>query len=313
MNFKNANSTPCFDSIDEIQIWILKELLANGERVSPQGKETLEIFPVSFTLNNPRNRCTTIRARQWSFPLAIGEFAWHVSGSKSVKFLEYYAKNWRNFAEDEIIAGSCYGYRIFNALSEEQSQWEQVFHLLKFDHDSRRAILNFWDYKLDLKSIDIPCVNSIQFLIRDGFLHAFVYMRSNDVIWGLPYDVFLFTMLQELLATRLNLELGTYNHFIASCHLYKRHVSLAEKVITTEHLIPLKMRKMDSYHQLYSFIETEKEIRTGSELSTNVNDFSEYWADMIRVLQWFKEFKTNKSSKPDIRELPYASLLQHYS
>lgn len=44
MNFKLANNTPRFDSIDEIQIWILKELLANGERVSPQGKETLEYF-----------------------------------------------------------------------------------------------------------------------------------------------------------------------------------------------------------------------------------------------------------------------------
>ena len=53
--------------------------------------------------------------------------------------------------------------------------------------------------------MDLPCTRTIQFLLRSGHVDAVVYMRSNDAIWGLPYDIFLFTMLQEMLAVELAL------------------------------------------------------------------------------------------------------------
>jgi thymidylate synthase len=57
------------------------------------------------------------------------------------------------------------------------------------------------------------------------------YMRSNDAIWGLPYDCFVFTMLQELLASQLRCSLGEYVHFAASLHVYERHFSLVERML----------------------------------------------------------------------------------
>jgi thymidylate synthase len=81
---------------------------------------------------------------------------------------------------------------------------------------------------------DVACAITLQFLIRDDAVHAVVYMRSNDVILGLPYDVFLFTMLQEIISTQLGLKLGQYHHFCGSLHLYDRHIDLAERILATE-------------------------------------------------------------------------------
>ena len=54
-----------------------------------------------------------------------------------------------------------------------------------------------------------------------------VYMRSNDIWMGLPYDVFSFTCMQILLAFKLGVGIGTYTHHAASLHLYKRDYDTA--------------------------------------------------------------------------------------
>ena len=48
-------------------------------------------------------------------------------------------------------------------------------------------------------------------------------MRSNDVYLGLPHDVFSFTMIQEIVARLLGVEMGDYTHFAGSLHLYDEH------------------------------------------------------------------------------------------
>ena len=65
-----------------------------------------------------------------------------------------------------------------------------------------------------------PCTCTLQFLARGVKLDLIVYMRSNDVIKGLPHDIFCFTMLQEIAARRLSLEPGIYKHCVGSLHLY---------------------------------------------------------------------------------------------
>lgn len=47
-------------------------------------------------------------------------------------------------------------------------------------------------------------------------------MRSCDLWYGFPYDVFNFCNLQVLLSMELGVELGTYTHICGSLHLYER-------------------------------------------------------------------------------------------
>jgi thymidylate synthase len=45
--------------------------------------------------------------------------------------------------------------------------------------------------------------NDAQFHLSEKQLHLSVTLRSNDAYWGLPHDVFSFTMIQEMMARRL--------------------------------------------------------------------------------------------------------------
>lgn len=280
---------PAFETLDEIQHWILTIILERGKVAEPRGKRTLELFPVSFELLNPRNRCVLNPLRKWSFPLALGEFCWHVSGSNDLEFIEYYASRWRDFTEDgSTISGSCYGHRVFNDKNHGASQWERLIDVLKSDPDSRRAILYFSDSTDNFSdsSKDVPCATTIQFFLRSGCLHAITQMRSNDAMWGLPYDVFLFTMLQELLACELGVELGSYYHSVSSLHLYDYHFERAKKIVEHGNVEAVEMPRMVGHGQLPIFLQLEEQLRHGNgNITEKAQTLNSYWKSLFLVLE----------------------------
>jgi len=304
MNTKTA------ESFDELQSWVLSSLLTEGAPAKPRGLQTLELFPATFTLTRPRNRCVANRERRWNLPLAIGEFCWHVSGSNELQFIEYYAKRWREFAEDgSTIRGSCYGHRVLSQCNDHRSQWQQIVEVLRADPQSRRAVLNFQERTEDLVTDkDVPCANTMQVLVRDSRLHAIVSMRSNDAIWGLPYDVFLFTMFQELLASELGLPLGTYTHTVGSLHLYERHFDLAQRIISVP-LVPAdEMPAMEQHDQLRVFLDLEARLRSGARFSPELKEaLHPYWQDLLGVLEWYRYAKDEGGYERALDKIPLHS------
>jgi thymidylate synthase len=279
---------PQFASMDDVLIAALKTIVGHGDDASPRGLVTKEVLGFGFALTNPRNRMIANPARKWSLPLAIGEFCWHSSASERLDALSYYAPAWRSASADgERIVGSNYGVRIFGG-ANGRSQWERVRRLLTADPASRRAVLQLYSsdgYDL-VESPDVACTLSCQFVIRDGRLHAFVSMRSNDVIWGLPYDAFLFSMLQERLALELGVELGMYIHFASSMHLYQRHYTLADRILASPKVEPSPMSPMAALDQLQQFLRNETEIRTTGALSKSKRLVG-YWGALEQELLAF--------------------------
>lgn len=283
---------PSFATLDEVQVAVLHELIACGARVAPRGAETLEVVASGFTLDNPRSRILVNPVRRWSAALAVGEFAWHVSGSDDVEPLAYYAPIWRQFSGDGAhIRGSCYGKRIFDPGAASLSQWEALVELLRSDPESRRAILSVQQAPaeaLDIASPDVPCVTTCQFLIRDGRLDAIVHMRSNDAIWGLPYDVFLFTMIQEMLSLELGVPLGRYHHFAGSLHLYERHFALARRILANPHGGG-EMPPMTDVGRLRAFVAAERSLRGGG---AHAQELSPYWSELLAPIVAFAAKRT---------------------
>jgi len=285
-------STPSFTSIDDAHRWLLSELVSSGAVASPRGRETKELLGVTFSVREPRRRCLLATGRRWSLPLAIGEFCWHVSASSDLSSIAYYAPAWREFSEDNFsISGSCYGKRVFGRVNNGPSQWDRLLRLLQDDLTSRRAVLSFQEQPnqaLNATAKDVACATSLQFFVREGRVHAVAYMRSNDIIWGMPYDVFLFTMIQEMLATTLGLELGVYVHVAGSLHLYSRHYHLAGKMLDSPASESWSMPAMKSLEQLPLFLETEKNIRSGAVYDGRLKG---YWGDLAAILAVFSRRK----------------------
>lgn len=142
--------------------------------------------------------------------------------------ITFYNKRYSQFSDNGVDLYGAYGKRIFNEIN---NQWENIIKKLQEDSESRQAVISIFEPKdLTVVSKDIPCTCHIQYFIRKNKLNCIVTMRSNDIIWGTPYDVFNFTMIQEILANVLNVELGEYLHFVGSLHIYERHYNLGKKV-----------------------------------------------------------------------------------
>ncbi len=284
-----------------MQQWVFKQLLSNGVRTSPRGLPTLELAPIQLVLLNPRRRMLTSPARKWSLPLAVGEFCWHLAGSNELAFIQYYSDRWHEFADDErTIRGSCYGYRIFGR-TERASQWEEAHNLLRYDPCTRRAVIMMSQplTNNEITAKDIACASSLQFLLRDGRLDAVLHMRSNDAFWGLPYDVFLFTMLQELFAAQLNVGLGVYHHSVASLHLYEKHLAATEKILADKTQYDLEMSPLSHPDELTRFLTAEHALRLHEpSAKESVSGLPRYWRGLAEILEWYSLVKQGVEKTP---------------
>lgn len=302
-----------FQSLDEAQHSLLSTLLGEGEQVCPRGMSTLEIRAASFTIANPRNRCITSPERRWNMALAIGELCWHLSASEAVDTLSYYAPAWKKYADEKgNVRGSCYGRKGFGKV-DGSSPWNLTLGLLKADPSTRRAVIYFSDSisHLDLTCNDAACASSLQFMIRESRLEAFVSMRSNDAIWGLPYDVFLFTFLQEMMARELGLELGPYHHYASSLHLYERHFSLAKRIINADSVKAFPMPPIGDLSELPRFLTAEEEVRESGHYFEAAS-LSPYWRELLTVLLLFHNSKLvgwQQACSENPGPLPYPEVL----
>jgi len=271
-----------FSSANDVLYNAAKYTFDNGINVSARGLLTTEVPAFSFTLTNPRSRIISLKSRHWDYAYAIGELCWHLRGSNSLAEIAYYSKAWLQFSSNKrTIRSSCYGKKIFGG---KINIWEKIIRILKTDKDSRRAVISLGNTASALQT-DVSCINSIQFMIRNNKLNCIVYMRSNDIIWGLCYDLFFLTFLQEMLSYTLNVEIGTYTHIAASLHYYQRHSPLIKNIIDEKNYCDSRpMPNIPELNSLKKFLDAEIRIRTGNVKSDELSLFDEYWLSMLKVL-----------------------------
>lgn len=208
------------DTIDKVfEKWykILSEMNLNNE--SRDGDIVGEVINAITVLENPTNNIMKNKIRKLSMKYAIGEMLWYISGKPLLKEIQKYGSGWDRMSDNGVTVNSNYGYCIQSKYGF--NQWEFVKNELINNPNSRRAIIHIKEAS-NKESKDINCTVCLQFFIRDNKLYLTTYMRSNDLWFGFPYDVFQFTCMQILMSMELGLELGTYTHIAGSLHLYKR-------------------------------------------------------------------------------------------
>lgn len=243
-----------FDSVPESYPTLLEYVLRYGHEVSPRGMMTREITPATVVIHNPRKRVIDHPVRKLNYGFMVGELLWILQGKNDLS-VAHYNRQWANFTDDGEILNGAYGQRIFNwdggegfFESDEMigqlksleyrevriNQFAEVYRKLRDDRYSRQGTIVLFDPTKDfLPTKDVPCTNLMRFSIRDDRLNAMVVMRSNDLIRGYPYDTFNFTVLQELMAGLLGVEVGRYTHVIDSMHLYESDFDLAGSIVGT--------------------------------------------------------------------------------
>lgn len=208
------------NSVESAYVRIVNEIAISGIASAPRGFGIREIINCCIEITNSRDRIVAFPARNFSPAYAFGELLWYISGRNDLGMMQYYSSMMEKFSDNGMTLNSAYGYRIFGGHKQINfDQWENCKSLLTKDPDTRQAIIHLHTPN-NKPTKDEVCTLSLQFIRRDNKLNLIVNMRSNDLFLGFTYDAFSFTMLQEMMANELGLELGTYYHNVGSMHLY---------------------------------------------------------------------------------------------
>jgi thymidylate synthase len=224
----------------------------------------------------------------------LGELLWYLSKRNDLEFITYYISKYEDESEDKAPIHGAYGPRIFDSAGHDQL--ENAILLLTQWPSSRRAVIQIFEAQdISKKRKEVPCTCTLQFLIRQNKLLMFTYMRSNDAYMGLPHDIYAFTMLQEIAARRLNVEVGAYHHLVGSLHLYegdeeKIKLYLSEG-LQDRRAMP-KMPPGDPAEAIVILLKAEELIRTGKPLPVDFETgLASYWKDLILLLKIYRAGK----------------------
>lgn len=264
---------------------------------APRGMRIKEKLGVQFRIRNPRDRLPFVEARNFSLSYFVAETLWYMSGNNSTEWISRYAPFWKDISDDGTTANSAYGARIFKMHSRiaggDLVQWDYVKDELARDPDSRRAVIHIRTPDDSLHAVkDVPCTLALQFFIREGKLHLHVNMRSSDIILGIAYDVPAFTIMQEVLANELGIELGEYVHTSNSLHCYERDFPMLDAIANSNDNLGRPMPQLPRVFPISDLMKIERTIWTANEaeikdgllfssLDTADHHFVDDWKNII--------------------------------
>jgi thymidylate synthase len=209
-------------------------LLTNKEFVQDKsGVQTIEILNASF-----------IADEELIFGTINDEYVerekkWYRSQSLNVNDIPGGPPQiWKMVADKDGFINSNYGWCIYS--EENGYQFTKVLEELLESPLSRRATMIYnrpsmhEDYKRNGMS-DFMCTYSTQYYLREGKLHASVFMRSNDAVFGYKNDYAWQRYVQKELLQGINGRKGTVYGLgnlywnVGSLHVYERHFKFIDE------------------------------------------------------------------------------------
>lgn len=199
-------------------LWFLKT--AGIEQESRNGPVLRAPGPVITHYKRPWERLCLDSRRDANHVFHLMETIWMLAGQNDVEWLLPFNSAFGQYAEKDKKQHGAYGHRWRKHFDVEQIQ-EVLLELEK--PNTRRAVMAMWDPKSDLGAdkADLPCNTHIYFDVLNKKLNMTVCCRSNDMIWGAyGANAVHFSMLHELIASELDIRMGSYYQFSNNFHLY---------------------------------------------------------------------------------------------
>lgn len=221
------NSPRTIEATEATRLWVrLLDLLLHSPEVtrsSPREQPTRELLNVTLRLRDGYRPVINLPERRLSYHFMVAEWVWIALGCEDLESISYYNKSITRFSDDGKTFFGAYGPRWV-------SQLAYVVRKLREDRDSRQAVITIWRPNPP-GTRDVPCTVAMQYLVRDDKLHAIVTMRSSDCWLGIPYDVFNFSMLANIVAGEVGVPLGEIRIQLGSSHMYEHNADSAYQVL----------------------------------------------------------------------------------
>lgn len=193
-------------------------------------------MPISFSIDLSNNMLPVAGNRRYYPHIAAAELAWMIQGTQDPKLiLKHAPKLWSKFIEDGILK-TAYGWRWSEAFGRNQLE-EAIFALQK-DSTNRQCYVQAWDPRTDGNGRygpkNIPCPIGFSINIINDKVNMALAIRSSDVFVGLPYDIMVYALLLDAIASTLRRTPGVLHISLAHAHVYKPQYQMLEDSICVE-------------------------------------------------------------------------------
>lgn len=256
-------------------------LLQKENTLAARTGNVYEILHTFISIEDPRQKWIYDRVPPISIGYALAELVWIMNGEDRADIINFWNPSLPRYAGTGELYYGAYGKRIRSHFGFDQL--EKGYHALQNVPESRQVVIQIYDTKTDFpienglpRNEDIPCNICSLLKVRGGKLEWSQIMRSNDVLLGMPYNFVQFTGLQEILAGWLGLEVGSYNHYSDSLHLYKRDINRIEigHEIEVENEDSLSLTKKESEKVFTEIYERMKRIVKNSISEKEICDLA---------------------------------------
>jgi thymidylate synthase len=195
-----------------------------------------------------------ITTRKVSLRIAFEETMFFLRGQSDTKLLEEKNINiWRGNTSREFLdargltnlpegdMGRGYGVQWRNWRSSNDCEVDQISQLLeniKTDPHGRRHVVTGWNPG-ELNQMALPPCHMMhmysvegEFTVTSGRLNSCFVMRSNDVPYGLPYNIMSYALLNHIFAKHLGLEPGDLVYMGWDVHIYNNQFDMVREQLT---------------------------------------------------------------------------------
>lgn len=221
------------DDVDDAYREILELILRDGWLTPSRLGPTLDVGPTTVSLAPGKLKLVKNQGRAISPALAIVEACWILSGARAVAPLATIAPRFRAFSDDGETLSGAYGDRLRSRFGFDQIR-AMIEHLRMVPYSRRAFSLIAEPSDIQSASLDVPCNIALIFRRVGERLDMTVVNRSNDAIFGLPYDIFSFSLLHFHVAAQVGVSMGKHLHVANSMHLYLANKDLAEKSLASD-------------------------------------------------------------------------------
>lgn len=281
-------------------------VMNEGHDIDSRWEYCRELTPVVAEVKHPLNHLVTSSGRPVNVAFALAEVIWILSGRRDVAFVEPFNSQIAQFSDDGTVFNAAYGYRLRHEFGIDQIA--DTLKLLADDPNTRQAVINTWSPQSDSayefsyetggmvkrQTKDRACNTQSMLILRNGLLHWRQLQRSNDMIWGTPYNWMQFSHLQAWFADALGVGVGSYTHFINSLHVYESYweESVAIKRFDLyEHLGYHHPLAGTSNKETLNWLEEwVMRISVGDKPPETMND-PQYWTGVLWILHAHMEYK----------------------
>lgn len=197
-----------------LELWkkALNYVIKQGEDyLDNDGRTCREVASLVLNLENP-----DINAIEYPIDIMTSSKKWVYPSKEELSNIV--------FKENQApIYEYTYGGRIFNFASTFDQVNAFIIPLLKEDRDSRRAVISIYDPIQDssIYNRNTPGLIYFHFRTKGDKLLITAHIRSNDLFFGWPANLYQVFVLQKSVSKSLGLGIGTITIISNSAHVFE--------------------------------------------------------------------------------------------